>query len=69
MEFLENSSYTQEAVIYRKFSTHSAEDVAVFAKGPMSYLFANTLEQSYIPHLMAYSAWYVAFRFEKSRII
>jgi hypothetical protein len=36
--------------------THGAEDVAIYAQGPMSYLFEGTVEQSYIPHAMAYAA-------------
>lgn len=49
-------NYTQEAVVYRKMATHAAEDVPVYATGPMSYLFTNTIEQNVIPHIMAYSA-------------
>ncbi len=30
--------------------------MAIFAEGPMSYLFDGTFEQSYVAHAMAYSA-------------
>uniref|UniRef100_A0A3Q3GE87 alkaline phosphatase n=1 Tax=Labrus bergylta TaxID=56723 RepID=A0A3Q3GE87_9LABR len=36
--------------------THGIEDVAIFAKGPMSHLFHGVQEQSYIAHVMAYAA-------------
>ena len=52
----EKKDYVQEAVIYKKVATHAAEDVAVYAAGPMSFLFTNTIEQHVIPHIMAYSA-------------
>nr|UHN91762.1 AKP3 [Brachionus rotundiformis] len=50
------SDYTQEASIFRKSATHSGEDVSVYASGPMSFLFTDTIEQNVIPHIMAYSA-------------
>lgn len=32
--------------------THGGDDVAVFAKGPWSHLFAGSFEQNFIPHAM-----------------
>jgi alkaline phosphatase len=55
-EQVEKKDYIQEAAVYKKSSSHAGEDVAVFAAGPMSFLFTNTIEQSVIPHIMAYSA-------------
>lgn len=52
----ESKGYTQEAAVYMKYETHGGEDVAIFARGPMSHLFEGTVEQSYIPHAMAYAA-------------
>ena len=46
----------QESAVYLKSETHGGEDVAIFARGPMAHLFDGTVEQSYIPHAMAYSA-------------
>lgn len=37
-------------------TTHSGEDVAVLARGPMSHLFQGVHEQNYIAHAMAYAA-------------
>ena len=42
--------------MFKKSATHGAEDVAVYACGPMSYLFSRTVEQNFITHAMAYSA-------------
>ncbi|XP_055682614.1 membrane-bound alkaline phosphatase-like [Lutzomyia longipalpis] len=36
--------------------THAGDDVCVFASGPHAHLFTGTMEQSYLPHLMAYAA-------------
>ncbi|KAL3862364.1 hypothetical protein ACJMK2_008335 [Sinanodonta woodiana] len=36
--------------------THGAEDVAIYARGPMAHLFQRTHEQNYIPHVMAYAS-------------
>ncbi|KAM7345784.1 membrane-bound alkaline phosphatase-like [Cochliomyia hominivorax] len=35
---------------------HSGDDVGIFASGPFDYLFTGVLQQSTIPHLMAYAA-------------
>lgn len=44
--------YRQEAAIPMGSETHAAEDVAIYAKGPMSHLFRNTVEQNVIYHVM-----------------
>ncbi|XP_034110372.1 membrane-bound alkaline phosphatase-like [Drosophila albomicans] len=36
--------------------THSGDDVGIFASGPQSHLFTGVMQQSTIPHLMAYAA-------------
>jgi hypothetical protein len=50
------TAYIQESGIYLNSETHGGEDVPIYANGPMSFLFEGTVEQSYIPHAMAYSA-------------
>ncbi|XP_060658113.1 LOW QUALITY PROTEIN: membrane-bound alkaline phosphatase-like [Drosophila nasuta] len=35
---------------------HSGDDVGIFASGPQSHLFTGVMQQSTIPHLMAYAA-------------
>ncbi|KAG7298688.1 hypothetical protein JYU34_017094, partial [Plutella xylostella] len=45
------------AAVPRQWATHGAEDVPVYALGPMAtILFAGVVEQSYIPHAIAYAA-------------
>ena len=36
--------------------THAAEDVAIYAMGPMAHLFHATHEQNYIAYVMAYAS-------------
>ena len=36
--------------------THAAEDVGIYATGPMSHLFHGVHEQNYIAHVMAYAS-------------
>lgn len=41
----------------RAWATHGGEDVPVFAIGPLaSALFSGSVDQSYIPHAIAYAA-------------
>ena len=44
--------YMQQALVPMSSETHSAEDVAVYARGPWAHLFDGTLEQNYIFHVM-----------------
>lgn len=53
---LAGDEYIQQAAVPLGSETHSIEDVAIFAKGPMSHLFHSVQEQSYIAHVMAYAA-------------
>lgn len=39
MLFLEDINYIQESAVHLGSETHGGEDVAIFASGPMSYLF------------------------------
>lgn len=57
--------YRQDAGVPLKDETHGGEDVALFAKGPHSYLFAGVLEQSTIPHIIAYAACVEGFGSEE----
>uniref|UniRef100_A0A3Q2PTI0 alkaline phosphatase n=1 Tax=Fundulus heteroclitus TaxID=8078 RepID=A0A3Q2PTI0_FUNHE len=50
------NDYLQQTPVPLSSETHGIEDVAIFAKGPMSHLFHGVQEQSYIPHAMAYAA-------------
>lgn len=46
----------QSAVPWDILSSHSGEDVSVFARGPLSHLLAGVHEQNYIAHVMAYAS-------------
>ncbi len=50
--------FLQEAAIPLGSETHAGEDVAIYASGPMSYLFHGSMEQNWIYHVMK-----EAFRF------
>ncbi|KAG7217535.1 hypothetical protein INR49_021462 [Caranx melampygus] len=51
-----SNDYRQQAPVPLGSETHGIEDVAIFAKGPMSHLFHGVQEQSYIAHVMAFAA-------------
>ncbi|KAG7212353.1 hypothetical protein KM043_012674 [Ampulex compressa] len=47
----------QTAGVPRKWATHGGEDVPVFAIGPLAnVLFSGSIDQSYIPHAIAYAS-------------
>lgn len=54
--FLEDKNYVQFSAAPMDSTTHSGEDVAVLARGPMAHLFSGVQEQNYIAHAMAYAA-------------
>lgn len=47
--------YRQQATVPLESETHSGEDVAVRASGPMAHLFAGTIEQHTIYHVMRHA--------------
>ncbi len=38
------------------YATHGAEDVAIYASGPMAHLFHGVHEEPYVAHAMKYAA-------------
>ena len=48
--------YLQYNIVQMKRETHGGQDVAIFARGPMSHLFHSVHEQNYIAHVMAYAS-------------
>ena len=54
--FLEDKDYVQLAAVPMDSASHSGEDVAVLARGPMAHLFSGVQEQNYIAHAMGYAA-------------
>lgn len=47
------ANFLQECTIPLAWESHSAEDVIVYADGPMAHLFSGVQEQNYIFHVMA----------------
>ncbi len=47
-----DEGFHQEVLVPRSSETHSAEDVAIYAGGPGSYLMHGVQEQNYIYHVM-----------------
>lgn len=54
--FSETGFFQFPSAIPISVSTHSGEDVAIYANGPMSHLINGVKEQSYIAFALAYSA-------------
>ncbi len=52
----EDEGFHQETLVGLEAETHSAEDVAIYAKGPRAYLMHGVQEQNYIYHVMNYAA-------------
>ncbi|XP_071785567.1 alkaline phosphatase-like [Asterias amurensis] len=52
----EDPQYTRQSLVPMLSETHAGDDVAIFAKGPMSHLFHSVHEQNYIMHVMQYAA-------------
>lgn len=50
---VQSPEYLQEAIVPLAAETHAAEDVAIFAGGPMAHLFHGIVEQNVIYHVMA----------------
>ena len=48
--------FKQDAGVPLESETHGGEDVAVFARGPMSHLFTGLHEQHYIAHAIGYAS-------------
>ncbi|XP_045535921.1 alkaline phosphatase [Papilio machaon] len=56
-KFIAKHDVVHAAAVPKMWSTHGGEDVPVYALGPMAtILFAGVVEQSYIPHAIAYAA-------------
>jgi alkaline phosphatase len=51
-----SNKFRQPSLVPMAIETHGGEDVAIYARGPMSHLFHGVQEQSYIPHVMAYAS-------------
>jgi alkaline phosphatase len=45
--------FLQQALVPLESETHAGEDVTIYAAGPQAHLFAGTVEQNYIYHVIA----------------
>jgi len=52
----DDPNYRYPATVPLGSETHGGDDVAVFARGPWSHLYAGSFEQNFIPHVMAYAS-------------
>lgn len=60
---VEEKNAVHGAAVPRKWATHGGEDVPAYAAGPLSsILFTGTVDQSYIPHAIAYIACLAEYR-------
>ncbi|XP_017079427.1 membrane-bound alkaline phosphatase [Drosophila eugracilis] len=48
--------FIHPSYIHGTIGVHAGEDVGIFATGPQSHLFTGMMQQSTIPHLMAYAS-------------
>jgi alkaline phosphatase len=53
---MESINYRQIATVPMVFETHGGDDVLIFSSGPFAHLLTGVLDQSYLPHAMAYAA-------------
>ena len=53
---LGSNEYIPQSAVPMEYETHSAEDVGIFARGPMSHLFHGVHEQHYVAHVIQYAA-------------
>ncbi|XP_046564239.1 alkaline phosphatase-like [Haliotis rubra] len=49
-------NFQQPSMIQMTDDTHGAEDVAIYARGPMSHLFNGVHEENYIAHVIGYAS-------------
>lgn len=52
----ESLNFRASATVPLSSESHSGEDVAIYARGPFAHLFKSTMEQTVIPHIMAYAS-------------
>ena len=54
--FLGDKHYLQQAAVPLSIESHGGDDVAIYARGPMSHLFNGVHEQTYIAHVMGFAS-------------
>ncbi|OXA46484.1 Alkaline phosphatase [Folsomia candida] len=56
MDHFYNRTYQVPSPVPLESETHGGDDVLIFAKGPYAHLYVGTHQQSYIPHVIGFSA-------------
>jgi len=56
MLFAGSNDYQQQSAVPLSWETHGGEDVAIYARGPMSHLIYGVQEQHYVAYVMQYAA-------------
>ncbi|GFS34737.1 alkaline phosphatase, tissue-nonspecific isozyme [Nephila pilipes] len=52
----EDKNFIQQSAVPRRWDSHGGEDVPVYAHGPMAHLFRGVVEQTYVPHALAFAS-------------
>ncbi|XP_034134412.1 membrane-bound alkaline phosphatase isoform X3 [Drosophila guanche] len=55
-DLIDQPTFMAPSYIKGHIGVHAGEDVGIFATGPQSHLFSGVMQQSTIPHLMAYAS-------------
>ncbi|XP_068147804.1 membrane-bound alkaline phosphatase [Drosophila tropicalis] len=55
-ELIDEADFIHPSYIHGTIGVHAGDDVGVFAIGPQSHLFTGVMQQSSIPHFMAYAS-------------
>ncbi len=53
---ISDKDHLSPATVPAKWDTHGAQDVPIYAYGPMAHLFHSTQEQSYVAHVMMFAS-------------
>lgn len=54
--FSGNIDFKQQSLLPFNDETHGGEDVAIYARGPMSHLLHGVVEEHYVAHMMGYAS-------------
>ena len=49
---MKDMKFKHPALVYARWDHHGGDDVGLWAKGPMAYLFHKNHEQSYVAHVV-----------------
>ncbi|XP_068248908.1 alkaline phosphatase-like [Palaemon carinicauda] len=64
---ISNKEYTPIVAVPSLYESHSGDDVATYAQGPMAHLFHTLHEQTYVAHVMGFAACMGPYKFNCTR--